>query len=156
MQTDIQGAVISVGGSILVYGDKGNGHGWNIAIQDPRGATGDVLGVIYLDGEAMISTSGDYEKYFEIDGKRYHHIFDPNTGYPADNGLISVTVVCDNGMLSDVLSTACFVMGLEDGMEYAKTKGVEAIFVTDEKKVYVTDGLKKTFQLRADAYTLEK
>ncbi len=154
--SNVRGAVISIGGSVLTYGDKGNDKGWHIAIQDPRGEQGSMLGIIDVDGNVMVSTSGDYEKYFEVDGKRYHHIFDPRTGYPADNGLISVTIVSDNGMLSDVMSTACFVMGLEDGMEYANKKGVEAIFVTDQKEVYITKGLKKTFRLQSDDYKIVK
>lgn len=153
---DIQGAVISVGGSILVYGDKGDGRDWHIGIQNPRAEEGEVFGIVDIEGNKMISTSGDYEKYFEADGKRYHHIFDPATGYPADSGLISVTIISDSGFLSDAMSTACFVMGLEDGMAYAEEKGVEAIFVTDDKKVYITKGLKKNFRLQADDYELEK
>lgn len=155
-KTGIQGAVISIGGSVLAYGDKGNGKSWHIGIQDPRGNQGEMLGVVDVGANTIISTSGDYEKYFELDGKRYHHIFDPATGYPADNGLISVSIICDDGLLSDALSTACFVMGLEEGMAYAEEKGVEAIFVTSDKKVYITKGLKKTFRLQADGYSIEK
>lgn len=154
--SEADGAVISIGGSICVYGDKGDNKPWHIGIQDPRGEEGDVLGIVDVDGTMTISTSGDYEKYFEADGVRYHHIIDPNTGYPADSGLISVTVICENGLLSDGLSTACFVMGLDDAMEYAKSHEVDMIFVTKDKKVYVTDGLKKTFRLTAEGYTLEK
>lgn len=155
-RTDVQGAVISIGGSIVVYGDKGDGRPWHIGIQDPRGETGDVLGVVDVEGNTMISTSGDYEKYFEAGGKRYHHIFDPATGYPADSGLISVTIISNNGFLSDALSTACFVLGLEKGMAYAEEKNVEAIFVTSEQEVYVTKGIKKAFRIQADAYNLKK
>lgn len=154
-KTDIQGAVISVGGSIAVYGDKGDGKEWHIGIQDPRAIEGEVLGIVDVEGGKMIATSGDYEKYFEQDGKRYHHIFDPATGYPADSGLISVTIISDSGFLSDALSTACFVMGLEKGMAYAEEKEVEAIFVTSDKEVYITKGLKKIFRIQADEYTLK-
>ncbi len=154
--TGIPGAVISIGGSILAYGDKGDGREWRIGIQDPRRETGEMLGVVDVKGGTMISTSGDYEKYFELDGVRYHHIFDPTTGYPVNNGLISVTIICEDGLLSDALSTACFVMGLEDGMAYAEEKGVDAVFVTDDKEVYVTKGLKKKFHLLADEYELVK
>ncbi|MBO5088099.1 MAG: FAD:protein FMN transferase [Lachnospiraceae bacterium] len=156
MQTEIRGAVVSIGGSILAYGDKGDGKDWHIGIQDPRNQTGEVLGIIDVDGDVVVSTSGDYEKYFELDGKRYHHIFDPITGYPADNGLISVSVVSDSGLLSDALSTACFVLGLEEGMNYVQEKGVEAVFVTSDMNVYVTKGLKKKFRLKSDEYTLVK
>lgn len=150
----VPAAVVSIGGSIAVYGSKGKRQSWHIGIQDPRGVEGDVLGVLNLSEGKMISTSGDYEKYFEQDGKRYHHIFDPSTGYPAESGLISVTIVSDSGFLSDALSTACFVMGLEKGMEYAEQKGVEAIFVTEDKEVYVTKEMSKHFVLQAEGYKL--
>lgn len=155
-EENIQGAAISIGGSIAVYGSKGDGKEWHIGIQDPRGEEGDVLGVVDFSGNKMIATSGDYEKYFEADGKRYHHILDPSTGYPADNGLISVTIISDSGFLSDALSTACFVMGLNEGMAYAEEKGVDAVFVTREKKVYITKNLKKAFRLQQDDYELVK
>lgn len=155
-KSDVQGAVVSIGGSIAVYGVKAIGQNWNIGIRDPRGEYDDCLGVMETEGNIIISTSGDYEKYFEQDGKRYHHIFDPATGYPAKNGLISVTIVSKDGFLSDALSTACFVLGLEDGMAYANEKGVEAVFVTDDKRVYVTDGLKKSFRLKAKEYRMAK
>lgn len=154
MDSDIQGAVISIGGSILVYGDKGDGRKWHVGVQDPRAPEGEVLGIIEVEGGKVVSTSGDYEKYFEQDGKRYHHILDPATGYPADSSLISVTIISDSGFLSDALSTACFVMGLEDGMAYAEEKGAEAVFITAGKEVYVTSGIKEQFQLRVDGYDL--
>ncbi len=154
--TQVQGAVISIGGSILAYGNKGDNKDWHIGIQDPRDKDGEVVGIIDTEGNKIISTSGDYEKYFEQDGKRYHHILDPATGYPADNGLISVTVVSSSGIDSDILSTACFVMGLENGLKYVQEKGAEAIFITAQKKIYVTDGLRKKFRLKADGYELVK
>lgn len=154
--SDVQGAVVSVGGSIAVYGVKAIGQDWYIGIQNPRAPHGEFFGAIQTKGNIIISTSGDYEKYFEQDGKRYHHIFDPRTGYPVDNGLISVTIVSDSGFLSDALSTACFVLGLEDGMAYAQKKGVDAIFVTEDKKVYITDGLKKNFHIKSKNYKVVK
>lgn len=152
----IQGAVVSVGGSIAVYGNKGDDKEWHIGIQDPRDKDGEVFGVLDFTGNKMISTSGDYEKYFEMNGKRYHHILDPGTGYPVDNGLISVTIISEDGFLSDALSTTCFVMGLEDGMEFAKKQGVDAIFVTSDKMVYTTDNIKKTFRIMNEDYKIEK
>lgn len=152
----VPGAIVSIGGTIAVYGDKGKGRPWHVGVQDPRGDEGKVLGVLAVTGGDVVSTSGDYEKYFEIGGKRYHHIFDPKTGYPADNGLISVTICTNDGFLSDALSTACFVMGLDKGLQYAEDKGVDAIFVTAEKKVYITKSLKNRFDIRNDEYELEK
>ncbi len=152
----IQGGVISIGGSICVYGDKGDGKDWHIGIQDPRAEDGEVLGVVDVPGTVTVSTSGDYEKFFEKDGIRYHHILDPSTGYPADSGLISVTIIHQSGLVSDGLSTACFVMGLDKSMEYLNKKEIAGIFVTKDKKVYVTDSIKKDFRVSAKGYSLEK
>ena len=86
------------------------------------------------------------------DGVRYHHILDPKTGYPADSGLISVTIVCEKGWLSDGLSTACFVLGYEDSLPLLATYQAEAVFVTEDKEVIVTDGLKDMFTLTDSSY----
>lgn len=151
----ISGAVVAIGGSILVYGDKPDGSDWNVAVQDPDGEDGAPMGVISISGEKFISTSGDYEKYFEQDGVRYHHILDPSTGYPSRSGLRSVTIVCDNGLLSDGLSTACFILGEEKGMELVKEYGAEAVFINDQNEVTVSDGLKKQFKIIEYAYKIK-
>ena len=133
-----EGAVVSVGGSILAYGDYNKkGDVWSIAIRHPR-SENEFLGIISLD-EGFVSTSGDYERYFEKDGKRYHHIFDARTGMPACSGLISVTVVADSGILSDALSTACFIIGAEKGKALIEKYGASAILV-DEKMNITTVG----------------
>lgn len=152
-QKEVSGAVIAVGGSILLYGDKTDGSTWNVAVQDPRGQDGEAMGVLSLSGTTNVSTSGDYEKYFMQDGKRYHHILDPSTGYPAESGLISVTVVSDNGLLSDGLSTACFVLGKEKGEKLLESYGAEGIFIDQNKKVTVTKGLQNKFTILNDKYT---
>lgn len=153
---NIPGAVVSIGGSIVTYGSKGDNRDWHIGIQDPRAQDGEVFGVLDVPGDTFISTSGDYEKYVEIEDVRYHHIMDPKTGYPADNGLISVTIVSDNGFLSDGLSTACFVMGLKKGVKYAEKKDIGAIFVTSDKEVYVTKSLKNKFRIQGEEYHIIK
>ena len=155
-KSDLTGAVVSIGGTIVVYGSKGTDKEWHVGIQDPRGENGSPFAVLDIEGGYIVSTSGDYEKYFEQDGKRYHHILDPSTGYPADSGLMSVSIISKDGFLSDALSTACFVMGLENGMKYAREQNVEAIFVTTDQKVYVTKGIRKNFRIQVDAYELEK
>ena len=152
-QKEVSGAVIAVGGSILLYGSKADGSNWNVAVQNPRGQDGEAMGVLALFGTTNVSTSGDYEKYFMQDGKRYHHILDPSTGYPAESGLISVTVVSDNGLLSDGLSTACFVLGKEKGQKLLETYGAEGIFIDQNKKVTVTKGLKDKFTILDEEYT---
>ena len=146
-QKEVSGAVIAVGGSILLYGSKADGTNWNVAVQNPRGKDGEAMGVLSL------STSGDYEKYFMQNGKRYHHILDPSTGYPAESSLISVTVVSDNGLLSDGLSTACFVLGKEKGERLLETYGAEGVFIDQNKKVTVTKGLKDKFTILNEEYT---
>lgn len=151
-QKEVSGAVIAVGGSILLYGSKADGSDWNVAVQNPRGQDGEAMGVLSLSGTTNVSTSGDYEKYFMQDGKRYHHILDPSTGYPADSGLISVTIVSDSGLLSDGLSTACFVFGKEKGQKLLETYGAEGIFIDQNKKVTVTKGLQGKFTILNDKY----
>ena len=152
-QKEVSGAVIAVGGSILLYGSKTDGTNWNVAVQNPRGKDGEAMGVLSLSGTTNVSTSGDYEKYFMQNGKRYHHILDPSTGYPAESSLISVTVVSDNGLLSDGLSTACFVLGKEKGQKLLETYGAEGIFIDQNKKVTVTKGLKDKFTILNEEYS---
>ena len=155
--TDIQAAVVSVGGSILTYGKKVDSRPWKVAISNPRKDNSQsYLGILTIEGNAFISTSGDYEKYVIEDGVRYHHILDPQTGYPADSGLISVTIVCDEGWLSDGLSTACFVLGYDKSLSLLEKYGAEAIFVTDEKEVMVTEGLKDIFSLTDETMHLRE
>ncbi len=131
---DIDGAVVSVGGSNVVYGKYNKaGDKWRVAVRHPR-EENSFLGVITLS-EGFISTSGDYEKYFEEGGKRYHHILDAKTGYPAESGLISVTVVCDSGFLSDALSTACFILGEVKGKALLEKYNASGIFVKENMEV---------------------
>lgn len=132
--SDMQGAIISVGGSILAWGDYNKaGDKWQIAIAHPR-LEGEYIGVLSVD-EGFISTSGDYERYFEKDGKRYHHILDATTGYPAETDIISVTVICDSGIVSDALSTACFILGYEKSLDILKEYNASAIFVDKDMNI---------------------
>lgn len=133
-KSGVKGAVVSVGGSILAYGKRNKiGDKWRIAVRHPREENA-YIGVINLS-EGFVSTSGDYEKYFEKDGKRYHHILDANTGYPADSGLSSVTVVCDSGTLSDALSTTCFILGEEKSKALLDEYSAAAIFIDKDLNV---------------------
>lgn len=142
-------AVVSVGGSVLLYG-KGS---FNVGVRDPWGEAGRSVMTVKL-GAGCVSTSGSYERCFEQGGKRYHHILDPDTGLPVENGLVSVTVISDSGLLSDALSTACFVLGAEGGAKLAAKYGCEAIFITEDKKVICTDGIKPNVTVLADGYTV--
>ena len=145
----ISSAVVSVGGSVLLYG-KGS---FNVGVRDPWGDAGRSVMTVKL-GAGCVSTSGSYERCFKQGGKRYHHILDPDTGLPVENGLVSVTVISDSGLLSDALSTACFVLGAEGGAKLAAKYGCEAIFITEDKKVICTDGIKPNVTVLADGYTV--
>ena len=132
----------------------------NPVYQTPTGTTADT---IILEGSDVTeakpvmqenSTSGSYEKYFEQDDVLYHHLLDPKTGYPAESGLVSVTVVAKSGVLSDALSTACFVLGREDGMKLLEEFDAEGIFINSDNNITVTDGLKDRFTLTSRDYTL--
>ncbi len=139
----VKSAIISVGGSILLFGQSKK---INVGIRNPRGEANDYMGILSLK-DCCISTSGDYEKVLTVNGKKYHHILNPKTGYPAESGLMSVTIVCDSGLLSDALSTACFVMGYEKSLPLLKEFDAEAVFITHDNYVFVTNGLKDKFQL---------
>lgn len=150
-KSDVKSAVISVGGSVLLYGE---GERFSVGIRDPFSQSGtDCFATLSLSG-CCVSTSGSYERYFESDGVTYHHILNPKTGKPADSGLVSVTVVCEDGFLSDALSTACFVLGYEDSLPLLKKYNARAVFVTADKKVMVTDGLEDSFNLEKDGFDL--
>lgn len=142
-QEETPAGVISVGGSILTWGEKPDGTKWNVAVTDPFDPD-TYIGTLQLPGGVFVSTSGDYERYVEYEGKRYHHILDPKTGYPAWSGLHSVTVVSNNGLLSDALSTACFVLGEEKGKALAESYGVGALFVLEDGSVTMTESLPYT------------
>lgn len=156
-QPDVVGMILNLGGSsVMTYGEKPDGSSWKVALTDPRDTEGGYLGAITLDANQFLSTSGDYEKYFIEDGIRYHHILDPKTGYPVQNGLTSVTIVCDQGYLADGLSTACFVLGMDAAKPLLEKYGAEAVFVDEDKNVYVTSGLMDKFELMKDGYTVNE
>lgn len=144
---NIKNAMINIGGNIITIGTKLDGTNWKIGIQNPFLARGEYLGVVQLNDES-VSSSGDYEKYFEQDNIKYHHILDPSTGYPCNNELTAVSVITKNSIDADSLSTVLFLMGTKDGIDLINNiNGIEAIFITKDKKIYITDGLKNKFKL---------
>lgn len=147
---DLVGAVVSLGGNVQCYRTKTDGSLWRCGIQDPQDPENGsaYLGVVSVADRAVI-TSGAYERYFvdEATGTMYHHILDPKTGYPAESGLLSVTVVSADGMLADGLSTSCYVMGLEQSVEYWRNYGADfdLILMDENGEVYVTEPLSGQF-----------
>ena len=138
-------ALIDLGGNICCVGAKQNGKAWRIGIRDPKDTSG-FVGALSVTDKAVV-TSGSYERFFTAeDGAVYGHIFDPATGRPADSGVISATVVGENGMLCDALSTALYVMGVEKAGELLKTiDGVDAVLVDEDGVLWITRGLKDAF-----------
>lgn len=152
----VESAVVSLGGNVQTLGKKPDGSNWNVAVQDPNN-TSSYVGIVSV-GETAVVTSGGYQRYFYSKGgeTRYHHILNPATGYPADNGLLSVTIVCESGVLADALSTALFVAGENAALAYWRTYGgFEMILVTDDGRVVTTSGLYDAFQTYGDSYTYE-
>lgn len=143
-------AVVSVGGSLLIYGNRT----FSVGIVNPDNDK-QSMGTLKLK-DTCVSTSGNYEKYFEQDGKRYHHILNATTGYPATSEFKSVTVVCESGLISDALSTVCYIAGYRKSIEILKKFDAEAVFIFNNNAVRVTDGLSGKFTVTDDSYTLDK
>lgn len=141
----IESAFINIGGNVLALGTKPDGSFWNIGIQNPLEPRGECIGAV-LAADKTIVTSGDYVRYFEKDNVKYHHILDPRTGYPSASGIMSVTIITESSIDADALSTAAFILGLEKGMKFIESiNSVDAVFITKDKKVYTTEGIKDSF-----------
>lgn len=132
----IKHAIINLGGNVDVIGTKPDGSKYNIGIQKPFDESGEAITSVQLKDQTVV-TSGIYERYFKKNGKLYHHILDPRTGYPCENNLYSVSIITDSSTKADALSTTCFLLGYEKGMELIQSMdGVKAIFITDDEKVH--------------------
>jgi FAD:protein FMN transferase len=148
----VKKAIIDLGGNVMVIGSRPDGKPWRVGLQDPYEQRGSLLGVASIVDESMV-TSGAYERYLDIGGKRYHHILDTKTGYPVDTGLQSVTVIAPRSFDADGLTTTIFALGRERGMELAKSRGVGAIIVDSNRKVYLSPGLSKKFEITDPSFS---
>ncbi|KYO64805.1 FAD:protein FMN transferase [Thermovenabulum gondwanense] len=155
-ENGIKSAVADLGGNIYVLGTKPNGKSWRIGIQNPFKQRGITFATIEVKDKTIV-TSGTYERFFVENGKKYHHILDTKNGYPVENGLVSVTIIGDTSIDCDALSTTTFALGLKEGMKLIENiKGYEAIFVTQDKKVYVTSGVNNyNFTITDEEFKLE-
>ena len=144
----VKHAIINLGGNVLTLNNNLENAPWKIGVQNPFSEERGVgLGILDVSGES-VTTAGIYERYFEVDGKKYHHILDITTGFPSENELAGVTVLTDKSIDGDGIDTALLLMGLKEGLKFiSDTKGMEAIFVTKSKEVYITPGLKQKFKL---------
>lgn len=152
-QQQVQHALINLGGNVQTLGAGGEG-GWAIGLKTPFSEPDDLIGVINVNGKSVV-TSGIYERYFERDGHRYHHILDPKTGYPLDNELLSVTVISDNSIDGDIYTTLLYGMGVEKGLRYLQDiPDIEAIFVTQDQQVIFSSRRQFTFTPLDSRYRL--
>lgn len=140
MRTEgVTSAVLSLGGNVALIGQNPEGEDWTVGIQNPFESG--LYATIKASDETIV-TSGDYVRYFEQNGKRYHHIINPKTGYPAESGLASVTVISDSGARADALSTALFVMGKDKAIDFwSENKNFGMILITKDGKIYCTEGI---------------
>lgn len=147
-----KGGIVTVGGTVGVFGSFGKSEEIDVGVRDPFGNAGEYFATVTVNN-CYLSTSGDYEKYFEKDGKRYCHIFDSQTGIPVDSDITSVTVITKGGTQSDFLSTAVFLLG-EGGLDLAKQEDAEFIIVKKDKSVIISSSLEGRFKLVNDSFSV--
>lgn len=146
-------ALINLGGNVVAMGSSpSNPEGWNVGVQDPDEVRGEVVGSKrVIDGTVV--TSGVYERFLEVNGVKYHHIIDPQTGYPLDNEISGVTIFTQSSIEADAYSTSMFLFGIEKGLAFIEAQeGVEAVFIDKNQGVHLTSGLKDTFKLTNKEY----
>ena len=153
-ENNVNSAIIDLGGNVLTVGTKPDGSDWKIGVQDPFTQRGDIIGTLSVNSKSVV-TSGIYERFIEKDGTKYHHILSPFTGYPYDNEIAGVTILSDSSMDGDGLSTTIFSKGVDNGLSLINSlDNIEAIFVTKDKKVYLSSGIKEIFTLTNSDFTL--
>ncbi|MCF6465370.1 FAD:protein FMN transferase [Clostridium sp. Cult2] len=148
MDNGVKSAIIDLGGNVYAVGEKEDGVFWRIGIQDPFQVTGNYLGILNIRDKSIV-TSGDYERFFIYEGKKYHHIIDAKTGYPSENEVAGISVVSDKSIDGDALSTALFVLGVDEGTKIAnELEGIEVIFITKNGEAYVHQNIFEQFSLK--------
>jgi len=148
----IRKAIINLGGNVYAYGEKDNGDDWKIAIQTPYDQRNVNFGYVEIKDQSVV-TSGPYERYFEKDGKTYHHIFDANTGYPIEGETVSVTIVTQSSMDADALSTLLFTMSQKNGLFLIETMdGVECLYIDQDYEIRMSSGFEEIFTLTDQTY----
>ncbi len=154
-ENKISSAVIDLGGNIFAMGSKIDGSDWKIGVQNPDAARNDSIGFLKVSNKSVV-TSGIYERYFEANGKHYHHILNPETGFPYENEVLGVSIITDKSVDGDSLSTTLFALGVDKGLELINSMdGVDAIFITKNKDLYVSSGIKSIFTLTNNEFTIK-
>ena len=151
---NLENALINLGGNIRILGNKEKNQPFSIGIQDPTKPRGNSIGNIKVSDKSVV-TSGIYERYLEKNNKIYHHMLNPHTGYPFENNLSSVTIISDKSIICDALSTTTFGLGIEKGLKLIESlDNVDAIFVTKDKKIYLSSNLKDKLNLTDNSFTI--
>lgn len=144
---NVKSALIDLGGNILTLGNKIDGTTWNVGIQNPLGNRGSYIGVLNAKDKSVV-TSGNYERFFSKEGKLFHHILNPKTGYPSESKIISATIISDKSIDGDGLSTGVYILGIDKAIKLIESlPGIDAIFITSDKEVYATSGVNQHFNL---------
>ena len=150
----VEKAIIDLGGNIYALGEKSENTLWRIGIQNPDQTRGEIVGSINVKDKSIV-TSGIYERFIEQDGVKYHHILSPESGYPYDNEIAGVTIISDKSIDGDALSTSVFSMGITKGLEFINSQpDTEAIFITKDHKIYLTEGSQEIFKLTNDDFEI--
>ncbi len=148
MSKGVDSALVNLGGNVMTIGAKPGDKNWVIAIQDPEGQTGASIGTLKIKNKTVV-TSGNYERFFIKDGVRYHHILDPETGYPGDSGLIQSTIISDYSIDSDALSTTTFLLGAEEGLELIESlDGFESMFITEDTEYFYSENFETAYDVK--------
>lgn len=152
----IYSGIIDLGGNVMTVGESPNhpqGQ-WRVGIQLPFAERGRYVGIVAVKNKSVV-TSGNYEKYTEIDGKQYHHIIDPHTGYPFESRLDSITIISDDSTEGEILSTQLYFKGLEESLKFLENRPhFSAVFITRDKKIYLSKNLLNSFKLVNSDYQL--
>lgn len=152
---DVTTAIVDLGGNVVIMGDSPTRDtgGFNVGVQNPDSTRGEIVGSINLKNKSIV-TSGIYERYIEKEGKMYHHLMNPDTGYPFENDLAGVTVITDKSVDGDALSTVVFGFGLKEGLDFVNSQeGIEAVFVSLDEEIYTSDGITEDFNLTDETFT---
>lgn len=150
----VKEAIVDLGGNIYALGKKEGNKNWKIGIQDPNTERGNVVGTVETFNKSVVTT-GVYERFIEKDDIKYHHILNPKTGYPYKTDIAGVSIIADKSIDADALSTLIFTKGLDEGLKFIETlDGVDAIFIMNDRKVYITEGVRDSFKLINESFEL--
>lgn len=154
IELGVESAILNLGGNVILLGTRPDGSDFRVGIQHPDEPRGKELGIITGSNLSIVS-SGDYERYFIENNIKYHHILNPFTGYPADTSIKSVSIITDNSFDGDALSTTVLLFGLDKGIKLIESlENTEAIFVSKNNEIYITDGIKDSFELTSETYKI--